>query len=247
MYSLDLCLVEAALRQQRAGNRAQRQQEQQHQRGAHRRQRAPGVANEREQTQNPQTPFWGFCVCSRSLNRQPHVADERVAHPRDEVVPHAGDQRGPDQDQQHAAEDLDRAGCAGAASPGPARPAPNQRPAARTGFPARGSRRSPAARRGRRWRRRWPTRPRSPRSASGPGTASSRARTPRRAAARRRSSTAAAARTGCPAAAAGMKPDEHQAHQDGDHAADALQQKLIGDQRAWSCPAPRRCRARTPR
>jgi hypothetical protein len=41
---LDLELVEAALRQQGTGDGAQRQQEQQHQRGAHRRQRPPGVA-----------------------------------------------------------------------------------------------------------------------------------------------------------------------------------------------------------
>ena len=30
---------------------------------------------------------------------------------------------------------------------------------------------------------------------------------------------------------AGMRPDEHQAHDDGQHAADPLQQKLVGDQR----------------
>src|SRR4029077_3750231 len=45
---LDLELVEAALRQQGAGDGAKRQQEQQHQRGAHRRQGPPGVAHQRE-------------------------------------------------------------------------------------------------------------------------------------------------------------------------------------------------------
>src|SRR3984885_3150272 len=44
----DLAGVEAALRQQRAGNRTQRQQEQQHQPRAHRGQRPPGVAGLRD-------------------------------------------------------------------------------------------------------------------------------------------------------------------------------------------------------
>ena len=64
---LDLELVEAALRQQGTGDGAQREQEQQHQGGAHRRQGPPGVAYHREQTQKPpDTPSFGaFCVCSR--------------------------------------------------------------------------------------------------------------------------------------------------------------------------------------
>ena len=45
---LDLELVEAALRQQGTGDGAKRQQEQQHQRGAHRREGPPGVAHQRE-------------------------------------------------------------------------------------------------------------------------------------------------------------------------------------------------------
>src|SRR4029078_2401099 len=44
---LDLDLIEAALGQQRTRNRGQRQQEQQHQRSAHRGQRAPCVACQR--------------------------------------------------------------------------------------------------------------------------------------------------------------------------------------------------------
>ena len=122
---LDLGLVEAALRQQGAGDGAEREQEQQHQRGAHRRQRAPGVAHQREQTRKPpKTPVLG-CLSrpargeAVSSYRQRHVADERVAHPGHEVVPHSGHQRGADQDQQHAAEDLDAPGCARRSQPRP--------------------------------------------------------------------------------------------------------------------------------
>ena len=66
-YWSTFACVQAALRQQRPGNRGQRQQEQQHQRGAHRRQGAPRVAGQREQTQRCRdTPILGgICVCSR--------------------------------------------------------------------------------------------------------------------------------------------------------------------------------------
>ena len=43
-----LALVEVSLRQQRTGDRTEREQEQQHQRGAHRGQRPPAVAQPRQ-------------------------------------------------------------------------------------------------------------------------------------------------------------------------------------------------------
>ncbi len=67
----DLGFVEAALRQQRAGNGGQRQQEQQHQRGAHRGQRAPGIArlcaSRRKST--PTRPFLGDFASARATIR----------------------------------------------------------------------------------------------------------------------------------------------------------------------------------
>ena len=50
---VDLGRVQRALRQQRAGHRGERQQEEQHQRGAHAGQPAPGVAGERERAPVP--------------------------------------------------------------------------------------------------------------------------------------------------------------------------------------------------
>ena len=210
MYSSTLACVEAALRQQRAGYRAQRQQEQQHQRGAHRGQRAPGVAPTRERDSRG------------SSYRQPHVADERVAHPGDEVVPHAGDQRDAHQDQQHAAEDLDRPGVR-RSQPSPAPPGTSRTPAARTGCPGRGSRRRPARRRAPRWRRRWPRHRDHPGQRRAEARRPARARTPRRAAAHppgrqlpRREPRVALQRRD--------EADEHQTHHDRDHPADPLQQ-----------------------
>ena len=77
---LDLGLVEAALRQQRAGNRGQRQQEQQHQRGAHRRQRAPGVADQREQTRRPHTGFRGAFASARGDSAIISAASRRLTN-----------------------------------------------------------------------------------------------------------------------------------------------------------------------
>ena len=107
---VDLAGVEAALRQQRTGYRAEREQEQQHQRGAHRGQRAPGIARLlAKQTQKPpRWPILGcFYVWSRTQIGNLTSEHERVPQPRDEVVPDAGDQRRADRDQQGAAEDLD--------------------------------------------------------------------------------------------------------------------------------------------
>src|SRR5699024_8934006 len=72
----DRLFVERALRQQRPGDRRDRQQEQQHQCGAHAGQRPPGVADRRPQAQphrRPAPPGRGLAGRLRALRLPAHL------------------------------------------------------------------------------------------------------------------------------------------------------------------------------